>query len=143
MTVLNSYKYLGLFLTTRMTSSNAPNEMANKARKGVTDIFRMLWRLGDFSAPIFFKMFDAQIKPMLLYGSEIWGLKEYKSVEKVHTFALKKLLNVNPMTWHMERQVFSTICSLLYSLYKVLVTPYYNGHFKATTKGLQYAVIAA
>ena len=86
MTVLNSYKYLGLFLTTGMTSSNAPNEMANKARKGVTDIFRTLWRLGDFSAPIFFKMFDAQIKPMLLYGSEIWGLKEYKSVEKVHTF---------------------------------------------------------
>ena len=43
-------------------------------------------------------MFDAQIKPMLLYGSEIWGLKENRSVEKVHTFALKKLLNVNPRT---------------------------------------------
>ena len=41
-------------------------------------------------------MFDAQIKPMLLYGSEIWGLKEYKSVEKVRSFALKKLLNVSP-----------------------------------------------
>ena len=113
--------------------------MANKARKGVTDIFRMLWRLGDFTAAIFSKMFDAQIKPMLLYGSEIWGLKEYKSVEKVHTFALKKLLN--DMAYG-ERS-FSTICSFLYSLYKVLVTPYYNGHFKATTKGLQYAVIAA
>ena len=43
-------------------------------------------------------MFDTQIKPLLLYGSEIWGLKEYKSVEKVHTSALKKLLNVNPRT---------------------------------------------
>ena len=42
-------------------------------------------------------MFDAQIKPMLLYGSGIWGLK-YKSVEKVHTSALKKLLNVSPRT---------------------------------------------
>ena len=56
-----------------MTFSNALNEMANKARKGVTEIFGTLWRLGDFSAPIFFKMFDAQIKPMLLYGSEFWG----------------------------------------------------------------------
>ena len=26
----------------------------------------------------------------------MWGLKEYKSVEKVHTFVLKKLLNVSP-----------------------------------------------
>ena len=72
--------------------------MANKTRKGFTDIFSTLWRLGDFSAPIFFKMFYAQIKPMLLYGSEIWGLKEYKSVEKVHTSALKKLLNVSSRT---------------------------------------------
>ena len=58
---------------------------------------KTLWGLGDFSATIFLKMFDAQIKPMLLYGSGIWGLK-YKSVEKVHTFALKKLLNVSPRT---------------------------------------------
>ena len=54
-TIVNTYKYLGLFLTTRMTFSNSLNEMANKARKGVTDIFRTLWRLGDFSAPIFFQ----------------------------------------------------------------------------------------
>ena len=98
-TIVNSYKYLGLFLTTRMMFSNALNEMANKARKGVTDIFRMLWRLGDFLAPIFFKMFDAQIKLMLLYGSEIWGqwrmFTNLGSVEKVHTFALEKLLNVS------------------------------------------------
>ena len=33
--VVNSYKYLGLFLTTRMTFSNAVDEMANKARKGL------------------------------------------------------------------------------------------------------------
>ena len=30
--VVNSYKYLGLFLTTRMTFSNAVDETANKAR---------------------------------------------------------------------------------------------------------------
>ena len=71
--VVNSYKYLGLFLTTRMTFSNAVDEIANEARKGFADISRMLWRLGDFSATIFQKIFDAQMKPMLLYGSEIWG----------------------------------------------------------------------
>ena len=88
--VVNSYKYLGLFLTTRMTFSNAVDETANTARKGIIDILRTLWRRGNFSATIFLKMFDAQIKPIVLYGSDILGLKEYKSVEKVHTFALKK-----------------------------------------------------
>ena len=46
--VVNSYKCLGLFLTTRMTFSNAVDEMANKARKGDIDISRTLRRLGDF-----------------------------------------------------------------------------------------------
>ena len=68
-----------------------------KHRKDVTDMLETLQRLEDFSATIvfFLKMFDAQIKPMLLYGSEICGLKEYKSVEKVQTFALKKCSNVS------------------------------------------------
>ena len=57
-----------------MSFSNALKDMANRARKGVIDILRTLWRLGDFSATIFLKLFDAQIKPMLFYGSEIWGL---------------------------------------------------------------------
>ena len=87
--VVNSYKYLGLFLTTRMTFSNAVDETANKARKGVIGILRTLWRLGNFSATIFLKMFVAEIKPIVLYGLDIVGLKEYRSVEKVHTFALK------------------------------------------------------
>ena len=54
--------------------------------------------LGIFRHQYVFKMSDPQIKPLLLYGSEIWSLNEYKSVEKVHTFALKKLLNVSPRT---------------------------------------------
>ena len=73
-----------------MTFSNAVDETANKARKGVIDLLRTIWRLGHFSATIFLKRFVAQIKPILLYGSDIVGLKEYRSVEKVHTFALKK-----------------------------------------------------
>lgn len=96
--IVNCYKYLGLFLSTRLSFTNALNETTGKARRGVIDIFRTLWRLGDYSAAIFLKLFDAQIKPMLLYGAEIWGLSHYKQIEKVHTFALKKLLNVSPRT---------------------------------------------
>ena len=53
--------------------------------------------MGDFST-IVLKFFDTQIKPMLLYGSEIWGLQQHTEIEKVHLFALKKLLNVSPRT---------------------------------------------
>ena len=67
-------------------------------RNRVIDELKTLWRLGDVSAAIFLKLFDAQIKPMLMYGSEIWGLQQQIEIEKVHLFALKKLLNVSPKT---------------------------------------------
>ena len=65
MTVVNCYKYLGVFLTTRMSFLNAFDDMASKARRSVVDLFRALWRLGDHSSTIFLKLFDAQIAEML------------------------------------------------------------------------------
>ena len=56
--------------------------------KGITDILRTLWRLGDFSATIFLKMFEAQIKPMLLLrnlgaeGVQVSGEGSYFCPEK-------------------------------------------------------------
>ena len=49
---------------------------------------------------IFFllKLFDSQIKPILLYGSEIWGMQMDLQIEKAHLFALKRPLNVSPKT---------------------------------------------
>ena len=45
---------------------------------------------------IFLKLSDAQIRPMPLYGSEIWSLDKQKAIESVHTFGSKRLPNVSP-----------------------------------------------
>ena len=39
-------------------------------------------------------MFDAQVQPILLYGSELWGLNVMSAIENVHLFSLKKMLQV-------------------------------------------------
>ena len=39
-------------------------------------------------------MFDAQIQPIVLHDSEVWGLQRVDVVEKAHTLACKRLLNV-------------------------------------------------
>ena len=96
--VVNLYKYLGLYFSTRLSFSKAFEELATKARRGVIEIFKVLWKLGDFSPSLFLKMFDSQIKPVLMYASEVWGMYDHYTVEKVHLFALKKLLNVSPCT---------------------------------------------
>ena len=47
---------------------------------------------------MFFKIYDAQILPVLRYGSEIWGYHRFDAIEKAHLFACKRLLNVGFQT---------------------------------------------
>ena len=47
MPVVNQYKYLGIYLSTRLTVSHALNNMAQRAKKGVVGIFKLLRSLGE------------------------------------------------------------------------------------------------
>ena len=91
---LNSYKYLGFTLTTRMSVNNALEELAGRAKCKVVEILKTMWSLGNMDPSLFFKLFDAQVKPMLLYSAEIWGLTKYKTIESAHLFACKSFLQV-------------------------------------------------
>jgi hypothetical protein len=99
MKIVNAYKYLGIYLSTRLSFSHSLNDMAGRAKKGIIGILKLLWSLGDKSPTLFFKLFDVQIQPMLNYGAEIWGLDaDLKIIEKVQLFALKRFLNVSSRT---------------------------------------------
>ena len=92
--VVNSYKYLGFHLSTKLSVDISLSEFAGRAKSKVLDIMKTMYSLGSLDSLIFFKLFDAQVKPMLLYAAEIWGLTRYKTVESVHLFACKRLLRV-------------------------------------------------
>ena len=57
-----------------------------------------MYCIGSMNTLIFFNFFDAQIKPMLLYASEIWGINKVTNIEAAHLFALKRLLCVSDKT---------------------------------------------
>ena len=97
--IVNKYKYLGITFSTGLTFSYALEEMAAKAKRGVYNILRFLWSLGENNPTLFFKMFDTQIQPILTYGSEVWGLTaDHKPIETIHLLAIKRLLNVSIKT---------------------------------------------
>ena len=87
--VVNSYKYLGFIFSTKPGFDVATNgKHLTRARRGTLVIIKTLRKLGCSSPSLFFKLFDAQIVPSLLYGSELWGIKARESIEKVHIQAL-------------------------------------------------------
>ena len=83
----------------------------------------MLWNIGCFDINIFFKLFDAQIVPVLLYGSELWGCFGCPNVEKVHMYACKRILGLssqspNHMVYgELGRHHLSVLASTRYMKY--------------------------
>ena len=92
--VSNMYKYLGMIFTTKLSLTQGWASTATKAKKGVIEILRCLRNVGTIDTVLFFKLFDTQIEPIITYAAEIWGLEENILMERVHTFAIKRLMNV-------------------------------------------------
>ena len=73
--------------------------MSQRGKKGVICIFKSLWSIRERSPSVFFKLFGAQIQPMLSHGAEVLGLDSGTTpIEKIHLFALKRFLNTSLRT---------------------------------------------
>jgi hypothetical protein len=99
MPVVNVYKYLGIYFSTRLSFNFACKDLASRAKHATLCIMGKLSSLGNQSFEVLIKMFDSQIQPIVQYGADIWGLdKAAVCCEKVHLFALKKFLGVSMQT---------------------------------------------
>jgi hypothetical protein len=77
-----------------MSLKRGVDALAVKGRRACIDCIRHVRKLNDISKSCFFKIFDSQVQSVLLYSSEMWGLSRLENIEKVHTLACKRFLNV-------------------------------------------------
>ena len=54
--VVNAYKYLGVWFSTRRSFSHSLESQKAKAKAGIAEILNTLWKLGDVSPNIFFEI---------------------------------------------------------------------------------------
>ena len=93
--IVNSFRYLGYTLTTKLSKEMALSESVGKAKKKVFLIKQITQALGYHDYSVYFRLFDAQVASSLLYGSEIWGAGDCQSgIEGVHMMASKKYLGI-------------------------------------------------
>ena len=97
--------YFSVWFSTRLSFSHSFESQTAKAKAVLLDIkfFTKAWWCFSDYLKIF--LFDSQIMPILLYGSEIWGMQMDLQLENAHLFALKKqkqnnILNVSPIPKH-------------------------------------------
>ena len=96
--IVNEYKYLGYNFTTKMSSNNAMVELASRGKTAAVQISKMLKKLNYVVPDLFFKIFECQVQPILLYASEVWGLNKCSVIETVHLYSLKQFMNVHTKT---------------------------------------------
>ena len=96
--VVNSYKYLGIALTTKLSTTQAVADFIPKAKRKIITILKALRKINCTDWGVFSKIFNAQIQPALLYASKIWVKGRVETVEKVHLFAIKRFLRLSNKT---------------------------------------------
>lgn len=94
---VDEYKYLGLLFSRSGTFYKAKQQIAEQARKAMFSLLRSIRRL-SLPIDIQIELFEKTIKPILLYGSEIWGFGNFDTLEKVQLQFYKYVFNLKKST---------------------------------------------
>ena len=92
------YAYLGMILSSRLCFSKCLENYSCKSLKMVGAIRKVFNTYKRIPSNIAFKIFDLKIKPLLLYGSQIWGCGYYEIIEKVQIQFCKSYLGLGKTT---------------------------------------------
>ncbi|XP_067660315.1 uncharacterized protein [Haliotis asinina] len=95
--ISNEYIYLGVLFTGNGRFVKAIKRISVQANKAMFTIFKIIRQL-DMPIDCQLKLFDNLVKPILLYGAEVWGFENVAMIERVHLKFCKYILNVKQST---------------------------------------------
>ena len=98
---VRSYKYLGFLLTPSGEINSGLHDLRDRALKAFMKLRKNLGTSFNQNIMITLTLFDAMIKPILLYNSDFWGcmkLPKNNPIENLHMMICKQLLGVHRST---------------------------------------------
>ena len=100
--IVNNYTYLGINFSANGNFRDCKTNLKDKTRRSIFATRRYL-DFSKLSLDVTNKLFDSLFLPILLYGSEVWGIYhkdnfntwEKDEIEKTHVYFCKQFLGVN------------------------------------------------
>ena len=86
--MVDNFTYLGInfnYTGNMLNAVKVLNEQALKAYHSLLCLFDKV----DFDIKTKLSLFDSMVVPILLYGAEVWGVYNFKEVDKLHIRFLK------------------------------------------------------
>ena len=95
--IVSEYKYLGIFLSRSGSFRTNKKYLAEQANKALFSLFRKTRSL-NLTIDLQIELFNKTVKPILLYGSEIWGFGNLDDLERIQLKFLKFAFNLKRST---------------------------------------------
>ena len=102
---VKNYKYLGNIISSTRLPNQDPLKstykfLSDQAMKAVFNMRRKVKSIGELPRNIMLNLFDALIKPILIYGSDVWGInsKLWGEADKIFLRYIRCILLVKATT---------------------------------------------
>ena len=96
--IISKFVYLGITFSTGGSFNETHKTLSGQALKAIFKLNQYLYHFTELSSKHVLELFDKLIKPILCYGSEVWGFSKPVQQERVHLQFCKKLLGVKKST---------------------------------------------
>ena len=87
--IYNSYKYLGLMISSDGSIRKMIEERVTKAKRASFVLRQALSTSQNVSVNLYMSLFDKQIEPILLYGCPLWGMPSSNCTIKIRGIDIK------------------------------------------------------
>lgn len=95
--IVQEYKYLGIYLSRSGSFHKAKKYIAEQANKALFSLLKKIRSL-NLTIDLQVDLFNKMVKPILLYGSELWGHGNCDVIERVQLKFIKHILNLKRST---------------------------------------------
>ena len=95
--IVTEYKYLGIYLSKNGSYLNCKKHVAEQANNAIFALMRKI-RVLNLPIEMQIELFNKLIKPILLYGCEIWAFGNLDIIERVQLKFLKRILHLKKST---------------------------------------------
>jgi len=129
--IVNEYKYLGVLLQYNLSFNKHLDQKLSAAKLAINSTWlKYIYnpKISNFNK---LKIFNAASKSIMLYGSQIWGIKRYDQAEKLLRFFIKTMLFLPKNTPNymlfletgLDSQYLSTLSMHFKYILKLLTMP--------------------
>lgn len=95
--IINSFTYLGVTFTNTGNFTNAVKALHDQALRAYFNLLTVFDK-EHLDVRTKLKLFDTMVVPILLYGSEVWGVYNITFIDKLHIRFCKYILGVKAQT---------------------------------------------